>query len=54
MYNLFEAANMIKEGKLDMTIEELHKVITGQIGSPNFLRQGKANPVLNTLFLFFR
>ena len=44
---------MIKEGKLDMTMEELHKVITGQIGSPNFLRQGKANPVLNTVFLFF-
>ena len=43
----------IKRGELDITEKELMHIVQDQIGSPNFMRQGKMNPLLNNIFLFF-
>ena len=43
----------IRKGELNMTEKELMQIVQSQIGSPNFLRQGTMNPILNNLFLFF-
>ena len=43
----------IEKGELDMTQKELMQFVQSKIGSPNFLRQGRANPIINNLILFF-
>ena len=43
----------IEKGELDMTMKELMQFVQSKIGSPNFLRQGRANPIINNLILFF-
>jgi len=45
--------DQVKKGELKISEKELMQIIQSQIGSPNFLRQGKMNPVLNQLMLFY-
>ena len=45
--------DQVAKGELDLTDAEMMYIVQTQIGSPSFLRTGKANPVLNTLFLFY-
>ena len=45
--------DQIKRGELDMTNKELMKFVQAQVGSPSFLRTGKANAILNNMLLFF-
>jgi hypothetical protein len=45
--------HMIDTKQIDMTMTELMHEVTDRAGSPNYLRQGKANPILNQLLLFF-
>ena len=45
--------DQVAKGELDLTDKEMMYIVQTQIGSPSFLRTGKANPVLNTAFLFY-
>ena len=45
--------DQIRKGELNLSEKELMQIVQSQIGSPNFLRQGSMNPILNNLFLFF-
>ena len=45
--------NMIEKGEIDMTEGQLMRFVQANVGSPNYLRQSKSNPVLNTMFLYY-
>tara|TARA_X000001388_G_scaffold54179_1_gene39755 strand:- start:304 stop:7293 length:6990 start_codon:yes stop_codon:yes gene_type:complete len=46
--------DQVNKGELkNMSEKEMMQIVQSEIGSPNFLRQGKMNPLLNNLFLFF-